>query len=63
MNKLDIEVFLLTFCIVVACWIICLAFDTLEGRAKNLREQVISLGYAEYNSTNGNWQWKTNSIK
>ena len=27
---------------------------------KNLKQEAIQLNYAEYNSTNGVWQWKTN---
>jgi len=29
---------------------------------RDLKEEAIQLNYAEYNSTNGNWQWITNSI-
>ena len=27
---------------------------------KIYQKKAISLNYAEYNKTNGNWQWKTN---
>jgi hypothetical protein len=36
----------------------------LEGEKQkviDLRSKAISLNFAEYNSTNGVWQWKTNS--
>jgi len=37
-------------------------FSTLSTR-RNLRQEAIQLGYAEYNATNGIWQWKTNLVE
>lgn len=28
----------------------------------NLKAEAVRLNFAEYNSTNGQWQWKTNSL-
>jgi len=28
-----------------------------------LKQEAIRLGYADYNSTNGNWEWKTNNFQ
>lgn len=29
---------------------------------ENLKKEAIQLNHAEYNRTNGNWQWITNSV-
>jgi hypothetical protein len=38
------------------------AIYTRTNYVHPLRREAIALHYAEYNSTNGNWQWKTNVV-
>lgn len=37
-------------------------FELEKDYSRNLRREAISLGFAEYNNTNGVWQWKTNVV-
>ncbi len=34
-------------------WLVC-------NNECHLRKEAVQLGHAEYNSTNGHWQWKEN---
>jgi len=44
------------------CFILFIVYFTfhITSKLQNLRQEAISLHYAEYNSTNGVWQWKAN---
>lgn len=35
-------------------------FSYKTQQVHELKQGAIALGYASYNSTNGEWQWKTN---
>jgi hypothetical protein len=47
--------------IVLMVGIICLKYQV--DMKTQLKQDAIQLGYADYNATNGKWQWKTNMIK
>jgi len=60
---------LIFFCFLLVMFGFCIAgriwqpSDFKRGdEIKSLKQQAITLGYAEYNQTNGIWQWKTNSV-
>lgn len=48
-------------------WVLCVlifALGVLVGAgivSETFKRESIERGYAEYNSTNGNWQWKENT--
>lgn len=45
--------------IVLVC--LCCFFIGFSVGHSTLRTEAVKQGYAEYNSTTGNWQWKTNA--
>ncbi len=45
---------LIVFCLI--------GFFAQGSNFDKMRRDAVTLGYAEYNSTNGHWGWKTNSL-
>lgn len=59
MKNIEVEVFITgIFCGVIITAIGMTILLNAVWRGDSVRQ-----GYAEYNSYNGNWQWKTNIIK
>ena len=46
----------------ILVFILGLFFFAGRVEGSKLKEEAIKLNFAEYNSTNGVWQWKTNSV-
>jgi hypothetical protein len=59
MNEVFISL-VLTMC---ACVVgIFIGINTTNTKFQGLQKEAVQLNFAEYNSTNGVWQWKTNSV-
>lgn len=48
-----VTMFVLTIFGIIGC-------RTMGQKTMSLEKQAVILGFAEYNKTNGNWQWITN---
>lgn len=48
------EIAIMLLCVVLGFCIGGIVFN----HDKNIKQEAIQHGYAEYNQTNGNWQWK-----
>jgi hypothetical protein len=46
--------------IVFAFGILFIANCNLSDKIKSMKSQAVEYGYAEYNKTNGDWQWTVN---
>lgn len=67
MNDVDKELFIFDAKFALVCLVptivLLLVVSLVDGFSKkheiiSLKQQAISFGYAEYNPTNGVWQWK-----
>jgi hypothetical protein len=45
---------------IIFCLLLTGALFTMDGKSA-LKREAIERNFAEYNSTNGVWQWKTNN--
>jgi len=58
---------LLIICVGICAFVMCLQHKEISELKRNsvisetsYKNQAIQLGYAEFDRTNGNWQWITN---
>lgn len=60
------EIKLIIFLGVITFLLLSLLFEQSTRSnlvVSNLKKEAIELNYADYNRTNGVWQWKTNSVE
>ncbi len=62
MTNNDCVIFVMAGVIIFILGLSLGAIYTQTNYVHPLRREAIALHYAEYNSTNGNWQWKTNVV-
>ena len=48
--------------VVVVVVILLVCGQILSNHIDNLKKEAVQRGFADYNQTTGNWEWKTNVV-